>query len=339
MAYRFLVGDRTGKIINELGVDLQSVGWRRNRTGQATFRISTKNPKSTVDNLRFGNRVVIQFDNGLPAWGGVIDPPRDWKDGFIDCKAYSAGHVLSQRVTDKGRHFSNATVGYIFQSLIEEANAVEATGITVDSVWTSGSVHSPAYHFKEILKIIQDSLCTQLSTADYEIVPVISGGKIGFKASLYERLGSSKAGTALIEGKNAGNIRYLEQGPIVNRWRMAGTGSGWGDDRITSTEEDEVSRSVYGLREGSGVFGSVSDQTTLDAHATNLLEESKDPHDMLSISALNQDVGFADYSVGDSVMAYLPSYGFGGFSGLVKVEGRTYQPSDGVCDLVLRVEE
>lgn len=336
---RVLIGDRTGKIVAEVSPALGPVSWRLNNVGRATFVMAKTDPKATADVLCYGNRVLIEFDNGLPSWGGVIDPPRKWSESGIEVTAYSGEYLLGLRQTDYGRYFSGATVGHIFERLIVEANEVWPTGVTVGSAWGGGDPHSPEYHFGNLLDKIRDSVCRRLSTADFEIVPSLASGVITFTAYLYERRGSDKPGVVLLEGHNLAGISLLEQGKIVNSWDLAGSGTTWGDDRLMAHEEDAASISAYGFREGSAVYPDTVLQATLDTTAENLLAESKDPHNILQLSAVDKSpAAFASYDVGDCVRVMLHSYGFGGYDHMVKVQTREYDVAAGTCTLVVREE-
>ena len=96
-----------------------------------------------------------------------------------------------------------------------------------------------------------------------------AGGFITFTAHLYERRGSDKPGVALIEGHNVVLERtsLREQGPIINSWDLAGEGTTWGEERLTSHAEDASSVETYGLREASQIYSDVSVQATLDSNA------------------------------------------------------------------------
>ena len=80
---RGIVGDRSGRVLAELTPEWGPISWRLNDVGQASFRIAASDPKATVHNLRFGNRLYIDFDNGLPPWGGVIWTPQDFERGAM----------------------------------------------------------------------------------------------------------------------------------------------------------------------------------------------------------------------------------------------------------------
>jgi hypothetical protein len=340
MAIRFLVGDVSGTLIAELECDIGPVSWRLNDVGSVKFGVARTSSKATSDFLKYGNRVLIEFDNGLPNWTGIIDPPREWNKGMIQCTAYSAEYILGFRQTDKGRYFSDASVGYIFEHLISESNLVEDTGIAVGSVYYGGDNHWPDYHFDNLLKTIRESLCDRLSDYDFEVVGSESGGRISLTANLYERKGSSKANVVLIEGSNLTEQKLLEQGSIINYWDVAGEGNEWGSTRLVSNAQDVTSRSTYGLRQGAAIFSSVSVQTTLDNHATTLLDETKDVHSMVDLSVVNESPAlFQDYDVGDSVRVILTTCGFGGFDDMVRIWAREYDPRTGACRLVTREDE
>jgi hypothetical protein len=340
MTARVLVADRVGRILAELEPELGPVSWRLNGVGKLTLSLARTDPKATEANLRFGNRMLVQFDNGLPNWGGVIDPPRDWDGLHVDVTAYSGEHLLGMRQTDRGRYFTQATVGYMFQQLILEANAVFAMGIMVGSVWTGGELHSPDLHFKNLLAFAQDSLCRRLESADIAIVAGESAGNITFTAYLWERRGMDKPGVVLLEGHNLATVKLSEQGTIVNSWDLAGEGTTWGEDRLMSHAQDADSIDEFGFRQDSAVYSDTSNQVTLDGTAASLLAESAQPHNILTLEAADlAPAAFADYDVGDSVRAMLHSYGFGGYDHVVRLLTREYDPAAGTCGLVVQEDD
>lgn len=336
-AVRVLVADRTGRILAEVEPQLGPVSWRLNDVGRATLTFAKTDPKAIEDYLRFGNRLLIQFANGLPNWGGVIDPPRKWDQKSIQITAYSGEYLLGFRQTDRGRYFDGATVGYVFQQLIQEANAVSPMGVTIGGVWGGGSTHSPEYHFDNLLKIIQESLTERLSTADFAVLATETSGYVVFTAHLYERRGSDKPGVVLLEDHNLAAIDLNEQGPMVNCWNIIGQGTTWGDERSVAYAEDTDSIATHDRREDSAVHADTATQATLDETADNKLSESSWPRNVLTLDAADlAPARFADYDVGDSVRVLLHSYGFGGYDGQVRVLTREYDPAKGTCALVVQ---
>lgn len=332
-----MVANRSGRILAELEANIGSISWRLNKVGRVEFEISAKDPKATETNFRYGNRILFEFENGLPNWGGVIEPPRTWDRGIIKVTALSGEHLFKHRTTDKGRYFASASVGDIFRAVIDEANAIESMGVVLGRVWDSGNLHSPEYHYKDLLDIFQKSLTDRLSTADFDVVASESGGFIVFTANLYGSRGTSKSNYALIQDKNISRIKLREQGPIINSWDVAGEGTGWGDERLTANDQDDVSRGLYGLREDSRVYGDVSIQSTLNDHAVNLNAATKNPFNIFTLSAIDKaPARFRDYDLGDQLNLVAPDYGFGGTDTTIRIVGRAYDPDSGICDLVVQ---
>lgn len=339
------VFDRTGEKIGEIRPYVQEVAWRRNDFGRARFTMVRTDSRATERFLRIGNRILFEFDNGLPNWGGVIEVPREWPGGArrnqIDLTAYSGEFLLYLRQTDRGRYFTGATVGNIAQKLVEEANAIRDTGLTVGEIWAGGSTHGPDYHYKNLYQIFTQSLFSRLSTADFEVVPSVVAGKIVFTLNVYERKGSDKPGVALHEGMNvdADGLSLSEQGPIWNNVTAVGNGQDWSEERLTANSLNQDSIDKYDLRETAVIANGVTSPITLQARADTEVANSAQPHNFFTIMALNQAPGqFKEYDIGDVVTAELPSYGFGGFRGNVKILGRTFFPLTGTCDLATREE-
>lgn len=333
-----LIGNKSGTIIAEIEPDISEVTWRLNEVGKLRFGIARTDPKATKANLNYGNKILIQFENGLPNWGGVIDPPRSWQDGIIDCQAFSGEKIFGFRTTDKVRDFAGATIGQIYSALIGEANVIEDMGISLGDIWTGGVAHSPSYHYKNLLDIFQKSLTEKLSNADFYIKAIEEGGVIKFAADLYETRGEDKTKFALVQDMNLLPIKLKEQGPIVNSWDVAGEGdASWGVERLTANSQDSNSRDIYGLREGSKVYGDVSLQETLNKNAEVLKEEFKDPYNIFTLKATNKKPAlFSDYDIGDTIRLIAHEFGFDGTDTIVRLLTRTFNPQDGICTLVVQ---
>jgi hypothetical protein len=338
MSYaRCIVATKSNVAIAEISPDIEYISWRLNKVGRAKFTLAKTDSKATERILRFGNRILFEFDNGLPNWVGVIEPPRNWDGKNVRCMAFSAEHIFSFRTTDKGRYFSGQTVGAIYKKLITEANDVSSMGITVGDVYEGGGVHSPSYHFKSLLDIFQDSLTKNLSDYDFDVTGTYRRGNFIFKANLYETKGTTKRGIALVEGANVTELKLSEQGPIVNSWDVIGEGFGWGDSRPTAHSEDDASIDKYGLREDSRVYPSVKLITTLQYHANAELDDTKLPYNEYDIDVMDLAPGtFANYDIGDFVTLQSASIGFDGINTLVRILDREYQPEKNICYLLVK---
>jgi hypothetical protein len=333
----FQVFDHRGVLAGELEPEVESITWKLNDVGKLQYSVAKSEPKATPDFLRFGNLVRVQFGNGLPDWAGVVEPPRTWGADRIQCSAYSAEYLLGFRQTGRGRYFTQASVGYIFSSVVAEAASAADMLIDLGEVWLGGGSHSPDYHFQDLLTIARESIGKRLTPADFVLQPVVTDGVLRFRASLLERRGQEMPGLALVEQLNLGHIRLVEQGPIVNSWTLVGEGTTWGPERLIVAREDAASIAEYGLREASEVLASVSEPATLEAAAAERIGRTARPRVMLELEALDAPPArFADYDVGDVLTLRLDSYGFEGYEGPVRVLAREYRPKAGVCGLVVQ---
>ena len=337
---RFQVGDVNGRILAELTPYVESVSTIINGVGRCIFALAKNDEKATAAYLNFGNRVLIEFENGLPNWGGIIDPPRDWANRTVTCTAYSAEHILDWRITGKQRRFSGASKGAIYRAVTEEALPIPAFGL--GSVWTGGITHSPNYHIDSLLSVVRDSLCNRLGQAEFAVSAAEANGRIQFSAELYEERGLD-TDLLLVEGLNVAQVRLSENGPIVNDWTIAGSdiadgeGDGWGDGRLLASAFDQASISAYGRRQGSEIYEDITVQSTLDSKVANLLKKQKQPVNLYDLIVVDEEPArFRAYGLGDVLTLQAPSVGFEGTNKRVRVVGRDYFPANGTINLVVQ---
>lgn len=333
---RTLVGDPYGRILAELRPNWQSFAWRLGEIDKATFKIARTDPLATETNLHWGNRILALFDNGLPAWGGTIETPTKWSTATIDVTCYGIEYLLQFRTTDKTRAFNNVPVGHIFKTLLTEAQYGQDMGLTFGRIWYGGRHHNPRYHFSPLWTIFKNDLMGT-EGCDVYFRPHLSDHKIKFEAQVHERLGDDKSGKfALSEGFNVAVKEFTEQGTIVNQFAAVGTGTTWGDERVHAIATERTSRAAYGLRQNSKVYSNVSIASTCVRYAKAEVEESAYPHRRIQLSAVNESPAtFGQYTLGDELTCVLPSYGWGGFTGTVRVLSREFIPDTGVCELIV----
>ncbi len=336
-AVQCLIFNRDGALLAAVRPEIEYACWRLNNVGRVKFSLPYTDSKCTADNLRPGNRLLLRFENGLPDWGGVIDLPRRRTSTGVTVTAYTGEWLLGWRYTAKGRYFSSTAPGVIFDTLISEENAEYPTGITTYDYYGAGTGRTIEYHYHQLLKRCRD--LARLTGNDFQIEPHYDGGKLTFRSHWYERRGSDLSNqVVLVDGVNA-DVVLDEQGPIVNRVILVGSGSTWGGERIDSIAEDAASRAEYGYREWAEVQGGVKQQATLDANAAMLLEEMAYPRDRFSIYALNRAPAlFAAYGVGDvvGVQAFFKSRDFC-YDGAVRMVAREWMPQWNMCRLEVEV--
>ena len=335
---RTRVFDRSNKQIAEIEPAWEHLAWRLNNKAQGAFWMRMDDPLCTPTILRLGHRVYAEFDNGLPAWGGVIDIPRKRKPGLVRVTVYTGERLLDWRRTAQNRTFGQQPAGYILRTLVEEENTETATGVTVGEVYTGGVGRSTEYHYHDLLARIID-LC-RLSGYDFAVLPTIGDdNRIVFSVNWYQRRGRDLTNSVwLVDGQNVKDPVLDEQGPLANRVILVGDGTTWGDDRTVSIKEDTTSRNLYGYREHAEVQTGVSNPETLEANAIALKERMARPYNIVTLSALNQEPGkFEAYGIGDILQAELfTDYADWHYSGPVRVIAREWRPNN-VCRL--EVEE
>lgn len=339
---QILVGDLDGRLLAELTCQVGPVAWRLKGVSCTAMEIARTDDKAIEKYIRPGKRVLLRFSNGLPDWGGVIDPPMKWTNrGTIQFCARSIDFLLSLRQTDQERNFTAAPAGQIAKALIDDANNLSPTGITVGEMWQGGEGYTLSYHHDDLYKIIdQDLTAPGLSSGDFWIEAEEDGnGYIVFTARFAERRGKDRPEVAFIEGHNISDVTLTTQGPIVNAWTVIGAGNAWGEDRAYGYAEDAYSISLYGLRQANEARTDLDIDAQLDAVADSLVAKHKQPHHILTLGVANLAPGtFASYDVGDSVRVILETFGFGGYDNMVRILAREYNPMAGRCRLVVEEE-
>lgn len=332
----FLLADTSGRVLTEINPEIHRVSRRWNGAGAVSFTMAVTDPKLREELFIPGHKVLLQFDNGLPDWGGALTGPREWNGASVTFEALSGEWILTTRRTGRGRTFTETQAGTILTELLREAEAFYPTGLRAGSIWQGGAGYSAEYHRKTLYDVA-DELVTNLSAGAFDVTPRLESGRIVFYVNLYERQGTSRPGVALVEGQNVTGIRYREIDEAINAWHLAGEGDGWADDaRVYATAVHSESAGRHGMREESEVLSGVTEQSVLDAIAAKRLAETAWPTRVLGLTVLNGPPGrFREYGIGDAVTCRLPSYGFNGVNGLFEVRAQEFFPESNTADLVL----
>jgi hypothetical protein len=336
MLVRTLLFDHNQIQIAEIEPTVRTISWELNAIGQARFFFPFSDSKCTKSNLRYGNRVLFQFDDGLPDWGGVIDTPRTIRKQGVDVTAYSGEYLLAQRVTLQDRVFTQQLPGQIFEGLLQDAEDTSPLGIALAHFYSGGDARTREYHYAFLLEQCQELV--RLSGQEFVVNAVIAGnGRIVFEASWHLQRGNDLSGVVwLLDGENVSNITILEQGPLANHCILAGQGSDWSPSRPVAISDDMPSRNDYGYREYAEVSVAVSDPGTLDADCNEILTRIAQPRTMVSLVASDKEPAeFALYGIGDTVrVQLLLSTTEWAFDANMRVVGREWRP-DNSCRLEL----
>jgi len=295
-----VICNQQGVAIDRIRPDIQSVAWRLNNESQAKFAMSWKDTKCTTANIRYGNRVAVLFDNGLPTWGGVIEPPLKVTQGTVEFQAYSGERLLNWRVTELNFNESG-TPGTIAEEFLAQENASRATGVVAGSFAESGTPRNSTGHYHDLLQRLKD--LAHLSGQDFHVRPNFASGVLTFYLDWYESRGDSLVNSLWFNRHNTDISRsfYESQGPLANHIRLTGSGETWGPERMNSHAMDETKEAAYGYREYAEAQVGVTQQATLDANAAALLAERKDPQIIYSLFVTNTKPAlFSTYDVGDT---------------------------------------
>lgn len=326
---------KTGAALGELvDAEFKSALWRLGQTGVAKYSFAPKGNRVARSNLRPGNRALIQFDDGLPDWGGVMDWPINLaSDRDIDVTFYEGDRLLDWRASGQNELYSSTAVGEIVAALVESANASYPTGISMGDVYDGGTAQTRDYHYRVLLEAIRQ--LRGESGHDYAVVPVLTGGKLLFDLNWYERRGTDRRDElALIEGANVGTVSISEQGPVYNRVIVIGKGDDWVNRPVKFAESAE-SISLYGLREGPKLYLDIADETTLQAIADALLAAAAQPYVRATLQGVMnlEPAPFANYHVGDILtLRALQTYGEFSYDVPARILSRS-RLADGTCTL------
>jgi hypothetical protein len=340
---RILVGDRFGRLVGELRPKvLSSAAWRFG-IGQATLELAYGSPELSRDLVEFGNRIYVEFANGLPPWGGVFDPPRRWRRDGVTVTAYSGEHLFRWRVTGRELRFEAVSAGDIVRQLTSVANRVDDLGLRLGRIWNSGPAQTETYHIRSLWDIInRDIIMTK--AAEVLTTPRISEGRILFDVHVYSTAGEQRE-VALVAGKNVDDdITLMEQGEIVNEWFLAGadtsvllTGQGWGDTRLLSDTVDRASAGRFRLRQGGAVMPQFEQQSGLDEIAARKIADTAQPKSMWDLRVGNAPPATFDlYDLGDVVTLVAPGYGFDTSTHSVRLLSREFMAATGLCRLIVQ---
>lgn len=341
MANAIKVGiyNRSGWKIDEIVYDFQSISWIISGAGQLPITLPYSNPKATRDNIKLGNLVAVQFSNGLPAWGGVMDTPLRQTATDASVTVYGAERLLDFRETTKTLQLSGPP-GRIFQQIIENANATFDAGIRIGTISAEGDATAREYHYTNALQAVQE--LARAFNHDWAILPFLDEqGKLAFTANWWTPRGLDRTGAVTLEeGKNA-EFTLEAQGRIASRVRVAGGGSSWGDARLIATANNEDTRTLYGFRERTIVdTNAPNNPSALLATATGIARTLNAPLSRLTAMTINRAPGlFSDYDIGDRVQvrAFLKASPEWVIDAPYRVRARELLPTN-ICRLTLEVD-
>ena len=335
-----IVGDKYGKILGEIHPQFDTFSTILNGIGKTKMVISKNSIDYLPSLLEKGNTIYVEFENNLPAWGGVLDLPYVWGVGEVTINCYEIPYRFKTRTTDKLASFYGLNAGTIFRLALTREENQSPMGLVMGSIWEGGDPHYPAYHHTSLWDVIDYSI-RQMERCDFRFVPYLDNNYIKFRADFYQIAGEDKTFSAkLAEGRNAGSVTDVEErGNIINVHYAVGDGATWDESRLVIVTEDLKSIAQYGRRETAAIYSGTSMASMLTMQGRNVIRLNSQPRVIFRCPVTNNEPGtFASYDLGDTIACSLPSYGFDGFYDSVRILGRDYNPNTGKCELALEVQ-
>ncbi len=314
-----------GAALGQVNSPKYDVEWRINTVTRLRFTLSTADAACRADWLQFGNLVLVEPGNGLPAWGGVIDTPREWGRGSVTVTAYSAERLLEWRRPAQMGQILRGTPGSIFRQIVQMATGAAFLPVEVGEVFEGGTSR---------VETLEDDLlaeCQRIAERagnEFDLTPVVRDGRLVFRANWYERMGQ-QTNLVLEEGIDLAlaDRPLTEQGTIVNDLLGYGDGATW-QSRPKVTKTDPRSAGMYMHRQGITGFDGNVETGTLEENTIKKLQAAAQPISTLDIRAMNTRGAWGGIRKGNIIRAILHSVGFsGGGSGAdvpVRIAGFGY---------------
>ena len=271
---------------------------------------------------QYGNLLHIEHipdkdENGnykgkLPDWVGIILPQRDWDQGILHLKAYSAESILAFRampyLSVKG------TPRTIFSQILQQAHA-KARNIIIQP----GQLDDTALTFSDNLRTNAYDHIKKL-TGDAQMDWSVTGsinerGTLDLFANLYARKGIDTALTLNNNNTELAGTLLSEQGTINNQifgYSQAQTPG----SRYTKEIVNQASMDDYGPLQLNQVFMGRQDPTSVQNAAQARADSRSRPVKIIKRNALDRKNTFDFLDAGNVVTVKDTSVGFhpnGGF--------------------------
>ena len=352
------VADKSGRLIGQLFGSLEAVSWQVDGYGTAALLLP---PSTLVDMpqlVEVGNRVRIDFTNGLQPWGGLLDVPQEVADGLLRVQMYEPGYLLDWRLTPRLLEFGGEKS--TMQAAAELFWATD-NSIGVAMLGDRGDMVTASFTFTRAMDALME--LRQLDT-DFHFMIGMDGRSernVGFQATLFRGAARDDTARAILrQGANLAQARVIDQGPLVNRVVVAtgdadlsgketGRGSltAGGVGELNPGETGEIfaamnapSANRYGLRERLIVLSDVNgddEPGRAATYASAYLTRYGRPTRRMAGTSLNLPPGrWADFRLGSRVTVDMTA-------GMVQpsvarqalvIMGMSYEPAAGTLGLV-----
>jgi len=319
-----LVGNAQGQVEGEFKPELGSVTWEPDGNGEAKMAVTPAEMERL--NLQFGKRVLILFDNGLPAWVGTLGSNRERSASRVSISALGTGKTLNWRRTPVTLTYLNSRSDVIIGELLGLIAGMRLASVTQGSATVTATYN---------LAAVGDAVGKLLLAEDWmmRVAGTLTNGVIGGDVYVSPRWGNVST-AMLVERHNVGSDVVLREEDVsVNVLTVVGAGTGWGSDRALVTVRNDSSVSEFGIREDAVFTDEFSDTATLTMIGETILSRGSVMRRAAKASVVNVSPGeYGRWDVGDVVKLILPSFGVSGMYGVL---GRAYDGKSGEVSVAL----
>jgi hypothetical protein len=351
-----IVLDGAGRPLGELQTHgaVESVVWRVDGHATAPMTLAPSIMDDKPGLLAVGNRVLIRFSNGLPDWGGVIDPPIEYSSRAIRTTFYSAEYMFGWPLTPRYADYTGArarTPRGIMVDLMTYVETPARYGIRPPGVWSGADLGEPTvettYSF-ETLTSAFGKLRELDSRLHWYVRPLAGPTGVTFETIAYRDALTDATGAVLLQGMNFTDVELIEQGPIFNAVTVAGQGAAFDDPDVwpmvvTAIDESSIKR-YGGRREKFQVLPDIKTENATEGNFTRRANETlrvtKAPRLRFRGRALDMPpAGFREWRLGRRVTAELHWPGVGMVSIPVTIIGMEYEAAGASLNLVVQYDD
>mgnify|MGYP000659726863 CR=1 FL=1 len=331
--YTITVGDQTGRPIGELMGRLESVNVRQDGYGQAAMLVASTLVRDRLWLVEFGNRVMIEFENGIEPWGGVIDVPRENSAAMARLQMYQAGYLMGWDALDEDVTYAGTTAGTACSILRDVVSRSSLNIELADWGRDDGETLDVTFSAQETIASAAARLRELDPRMHWGISPRWVGGRIVFELSTWrDNRRDDSSRVVLVVGHNLVGVTSLEQGPIINDVRVEAAGRSGG---VRWDNAESVKR--FGRRKEMVTLPDTTDAPRpgyAEQFAAGRGQALAWPRVRTTGVALDLAPGrYRDYAVGSRVMieGELPQATFRPAT----VVSADYAPGDGMLHLVI----
>ena len=309
-----VITDQFGVILTDVQAQFPR-SWIINDTGKCEFILSIADNAVALQYLVEGNLLLIESDDGVPDWIGVIDDPQYWTFSHVKLTAYTPDYLLKYR---RGNSIASLTPGHIGSygnALRRTANACGGAQFAAGEIEAGGKVKDETLDTAHLL----DELKRWATTygMEYSFTPSRDvNGRVIINFNWMPRLGAYKPD--LVIDDNVTKVvddQVVYNGPIINDCLAFGNSGTW-DSKGTSTYKNQSSIDVYGPRMEVAQLTSAStksnEKSQLDSLAQTTVKASAYPQATFRLSLINAASNLAliqGIRLGDVVPFHSAGYG------------------------------